>query len=350
LIERPKENTMPVVGAAQALTIRALAREDLASVVAIDAAIEGRWRRNYVERRLAAALREPALHAQFAACDGQGLVGYILARVLQGEFGRSEPGLRLEMIGVRPDARGNGVGERLLQVLADWSRRHGIPEVLTSASWRDAEMLGWLNAMGFRLAPNLILDAELDQAVPAPLADGAITLSSGHGPGGEINFGAAEANDNERLAREQPEVRAMRPEDLREIVRIDHAITGRDRGSYIAAQLDEAMGDSALRVSLAARVDGAIVGFVMARADLGDFGRTEPVAVLDTIGIDPEYAHRGFGHALLNQLFANLAALQVERVETVLKAADLPLLGFFQGAGFDPSQRLPFVRRLESAP
>jgi hypothetical protein len=37
-------------------------------------------------------------------------------------------------------------------------------------------------------------------------------------------------------------------------------------------------------------------------------------------------------------------------VETVLKAADLPLLGFFQGAGFDPSQRLPFVRRLESAP
>jgi N-acetylglutamate synthase-like GNAT family acetyltransferase len=253
------------------------------------------------------------------------------------------------MIGVRPDARGRGASTRLFQVLADWGRRHGIRDVRTSAGWRDAEMLGWLNAMGFRLAPSLILDAELDQAVPATLADGAITLPSGHGPGGEINFGGGEANDNERLAREQPEVRAIRPDDLREIVRIDHAITGRARGSYIAAQLGEAMGDSALRVSLAARIDGAIVGFIMARADLGDFGRTEPVAVLDTIGVDPEYAHRGLGHVLLSQLFANLSALQVERVETVLKAADLPLLGFFQSAGFEPSQRLPFVRRLDTA-
>ena len=113
----------------------------------------------------------------------------------------------------------------------------------------------------------------------------------------------------------------MRPDDLREIVRIDRAITGRDRGDYIAARLAEAMDDSAIRVSLAARLDGAIVGFVMARADLGDFGRTEPVAVVDTIGIDPEYAHRGLGHALLAQLFANLSALQVERVETVVPTA-----------------------------
>jgi predicted N-acetyltransferase YhbS len=340
---------MPITATEQALTIRALTRDDLAPVVAIDAAIEGRWRRNYVERRLAAALREPALHAQFAACDAKGLVGYILARVLEGEFGRSEPGLRLEMVGVRPDARGHGVGTRLFQVLGDWARRHGIRDLRTSAGWRDAEMLGWLDAMGFRLAESLILDADLAEAKPASLAEGAITLPAGHGPGGEINFGGAEANDNERLAREQPEVRPMQSEDLREIVRIDHAITGRDRSSYIAAQLKEAMGDSALRVSLAARVDGAIVGFVMARADLGDFGRTEPVAVLDTIGVDPEYAHRGIGHVLLNQLFANLSALQVERVETVLKAADLPLLGFFQSAGFKPSQRLAFMRRLDSA-
>lgn len=337
------------VTAGQTLTIRALTRDDLASVVAIDAAIEGRWRRNYVERRLAAALREPALHAQFAACDSNGLAGYILARVLEGEFGRSEPGLRLEMVGMRPDARGHGGGARLFQVLADWARRHGIRDVRTSAGWRDAGMLGWLDAMGFRLAPSFILDAALDEVAPAPLAEEALTLPPGHGPGGEINFGAAEANDNERLAREQPEVRPMKPEDLREIVRIDHAITGRDRGSYIAARLAEALDDSALRVSLAARFDGAIVGFVMARADLGDFGRTEPVAVVDTIGIDPDYAHRGFGKALLEQLFANLSALQVERVETVVNAADLTLLGFFQSAGYAPSQRLPFVRRLDSA-
>jgi ribosomal protein S18 acetylase RimI-like enzyme len=338
---------MTVTATEQTLTIRALTRDDLASVVAIDAAIEGRWRRNYVERRLAAALRQPSLHAQFAACDSRGLCGYILARVLEGEFGRSEPGMRLEMIGIRPDTRGHGGGAKLFQVLADWARRHGVRDIHTSVGWQNAQMLGWLDAMGFRLAPSLILDADLDKTASPPLADDAITLPPGHGPGGEIDFGTAEANDNERLAREQPEVRAMKPGDLREIVRIDHGITGRDRGSYIEAQLAEAMDDSALRVSLAARVDGAIVGFLMARADVGDFGRTEPVAVVDTIGIDPEYAHRGFGRLLLNQLFANLSALQVERVETVVKVADLALLGFFQRVDFTPSQRLTFVRRLD---
>ena len=97
-------------------------------------------------------------------------------------------------------------------------------------------------------------------------------------------------------------------------------------------------------MSLVARLDGAVVGYLMARTDLGDYGRTEPVAVIDTIGVDPDYAHRGIGHALLSQLFANLGALRVERVETIAAPRDLALLGFLYGCGFAPSQRLAFVR------
>ena len=112
-------------------------------------------------------------------------------------------------------------------------------------------------------------------------------------------------------------------------------------------KLGEAMHGSAIRVSLTARLDGAIVGFVMARADLGDFGRTEPVAVIDTIGVDPGYAHRGVGHALLSQLFANLGALRIDRIETVVAPRDFGLVGFLYDVGFAPSQRLPFVRRFD---
>ena len=72
----------------------------------------------------------------------------------------------------------------------------------------------------------------------------------------------------------------------------------------------------------------------MARVDLGDFGRTEPVAVIDTIGVDSGYAHRGVGHALLSQLFANLGALRIERVETVVAPHDFGLLGFLYDVGF----------------
>lgn len=332
--------------AGAALTIRPLAPDDLPLVVAIDAALEGRPRRAYVERRLAAALREPALHAQFAVCDGGGLAGYILARVLEGEFGRTERGLRLEMVGMRSGARRMGGGRRLFDALAQWAARHGVRELRTAARWRDAEMLQWLAAVGFELAPDLILGMAVAGDGGGGDAGDTVALPAGEGPGGEVNFGAPEANDFERLARDHAEVRPMTPADLREIVRIDRAITGRDRGDYMAARLAEAMHDSAIRVSLAARLDGAIVGYLMARADLGDFGRTEPVAVVDTIGIDPDYAHRGIGHALLARLSANLSALQVERMETMVEASNLALLGFFQDAGFTPSQRLSFVRRV----
>jgi ribosomal protein S18 acetylase RimI-like enzyme len=327
------------------LTIRPLTEGDLPSVVAIDAAIQGYSRRMYIERRLAAAQREPALHVQFAAAGSDGPAGYVLARLLQGEFGRRETSLRLELIGVRGEVRRLGAGRKLLDALTQWATRHEIRELRTSASWDDAQMLGWLRAMGFSLAPDLVLGMDAAQA-PASQEPG-VTLPEGNGPGHEVDFGAPEANDHERLARGTAEIRPMKPADLHEIVRIDRAITGRDRSAYIEARLAEAMEDSAVRISLVGRQDGAIVGFIMGRADLGDFGRTQPVAMLDTIGVDPEYAHRGLGRTLVTRLFDYVTELRVARVETVVKVADVALLGFFQRVGFEPAQRLVFVRKVE---
>ena len=84
----------------------------------------------------------------------------------------------------------------------------------------------------------------------------------------------------------------------------------------------------------------------MARADLGDFGRAEPVAIIDTLGVDPGYRGMGVGHALLSQLFVNLSALRIERVETVLSHDSTELIGFFRGAGFAQGQRLGFYKPL----
>jgi GNAT superfamily N-acetyltransferase len=328
--------------------VRALTGGDLDAVVAIDATIEGRPRRDYFARRLAAALREPKLHAQLAASDERGLAGYILARVLEGEFGRSEPGLRLEVVGVSADAQGRGIGRQLFEGLAQWARRHGIRDLRTQAAWNDHQMLRWLDAMGFVLAPNHVVDCAVRGGEYTPERDDPVSLPDGAGPANEIDYGGRPGNDFERLARDNADVRAMTAADLGDIVRIDRVITGRDRAEYMKHKLNETTVDSAIRVSLTARLDGAIVGFMMARADLGDFGRTEPVAVIDTLGVDPGYEHHGVGHALLSQLFANLGALRIERVETVVAPRDLGLLGFLYSAGFAPSQRLPFLRRLDA--
>jgi ribosomal protein S18 acetylase RimI-like enzyme len=111
-------------------------------------------------------------------------------------------------------------------------------------------------------------------------------------------------------------------------------------------KFDEAMDPAGIRVSLTARRDGAIAGFLMARADRGDFGRSAPVAVLDTIGVDPDSAHHGVGHALLAQLCFNLEALHIDRLETSVAPRDLALQGFLYGAGFEPSQRLAFALKV----
>ena len=324
------------------IVIRALAGFDLSAVVAIDAEIEGRSRRDYIERRLAAALREPALHVQFAATHGDALVGYVLARVLVGEFGRVEPGLRLELVGVRDDARGSGVGARLMQALTGHARKHGLSELHTSAAWNDHDMLRWFNAMGFTLAPDRWLECQVNGGAYHAGRDDAVQAPDGFGPGHEIDYGAAGNNDFEKLARDSADVQSMKPQDLQEIVRIDRALTGRDRSDYMQGKLAEAMSNSAIRVSLTARLDGTIVGYLMARADQGDFGRTEPAAVIDTIGVDPEYEHRGVARTMLSQLIANLGALRVERVETSTAPRDQALLGFLFDTGFVPSQRLAF--------
>jgi ribosomal protein S18 acetylase RimI-like enzyme len=332
--------------ATRKLTIRELEREDLGEVVAIDAVAERRPRRAYFERRFDAALHQPTLHAQYAACDGKGLAGYIFARVLEGEFGRAEPGLQLEAIGVRGDLKGQRVGARLFDTLCDYGRRYRMADIRTQAPWTNHAMLRWLDAMCFALAPHHVVDCAVAGGQYSSARDDPVATLGEGGPAHEIDYGAKAGNDFERLARDDAEVCAMDWNDVGDVVRIDRAITGRDRGDYMKQQLAEAMQESAVRVSLTARRDGVAVGFVMARVDLGDFGRVEPVAVADTIGVDPEYSHRGIGRALLSQLFVNLGGLRIERVETVVAPRDFALLGFLYDVGFRQSQRLPFVRRL----
>ncbi len=337
---------MPTPAANVTVTIRPLQPADLESVVAVDAGFEGRSRRDYIERRLHAAQQHPEQHAQFAAVHNGELAGYMLARLVQGDFGRREPLLRIELMGLRPELARTGVGRRLFEALQGWAQRRGASEVRTVATWKRGGLLAWLAAMGFELAQSIVVESRVGDSQLYADRDGPLANDPGQGPGREVDFGRHESNDQERFARHGTEVRAMTPADLDAIVRIDREKLGTDRRAYLAARLAEAEADKSIRASLCAHSDGTVVGYLMARADLGDFGRAEPVAVIDTLGVDEGYAHRGIGHALMSQLFANLGALRVDAVECPVPLRQTALLGFLVSCGFRKAPRLVFRRRL----
>jgi ribosomal protein S18 acetylase RimI-like enzyme len=134
--------------------------------------------------------------------------------------------------------------------------------------------------------------------------------------------------------------------DLPAIIRIDRKITGRDRTAYLTRKAGEVLRESAIRMSLVAELDGRVAGFLMARVDFGEFGRTEPTAVLDTIGVDPDHARQHVARALLEQLLLNLASLRAEQVVTEVGVDQIPLLAFLGRTGFARSQRLAFEKAI----
>lgn len=299
--------------------VRALAARDLDAVVGIDAALGGHSRRAYFERRLAAAQRDPERHLQFAVEEDGVLAGFVLGYALEGEFGRSEPELRLEALGVRAAAQGRGLGAALAEAFEGGAAKRGLREIRTTALWHEHELLRFLDRAGYRLAGNYVLDRAI---------------------------GVTDGRDFYPEARDAADIAVLSEADLEGIARIDRRLTGRDRRAYLFHGLRETFSDSAVRISLAAKTDGGVSGFLMARMDYGDFGRVEPVAVIDTMGIDPMRVREGIGRALLSQLFVNLSALGVERVETMVAPGQLALLGFFDHAGFGPAERLAFLKRL----
>jgi hypothetical protein len=74
-------------------------------------------------------------------------------------------------------------------------------------------------------------------------------------------------------------VRELRADDLNRLVRIDRDATGEDRRGYYEQRIETALRESGIRVSLAAEIDGLVVGFVIGRVYHGEYGHMDTFAV-----------------------------------------------------------------------
>ncbi len=142
-------------------------------------------------------------------------------------------------------------------------------------------------------------------------------------------------------------VRGLTEEDFEAVVAVDAKSVGRRREEFFRIKFRESLKESGIQVSLAAEVDGLFAGFLLARVYYGEFGALEPAAVLETIGVHPDFRGRGVGAALMDQLQTNLRGLGVAAVRTEVGWDEPELLGFFRAMGFRPAPR--FVLELDPA-
>lgn len=135
-------------------------------------------------------------------------------------------------------------------------------------------------------------------------------------------------------------VRTLSRQDLPRLVAIDTALTGRRRDGWYEEALRRAEQPGTISLSVGVEEDGTLVGAMLGAVRYGAFGQPEPVAVIDTIIVDPGHHGHGVGRALMDQLVRNLRALRVEKLRTEVDWADGALLGFLNRYGFTPIPRL----------
>jgi len=141
-------------------------------------------------------------------------------------------------------------------------------------------------------------------------------------------------------------VRELTPSDLDAVVRIDAMRSARSRREYYQRKMEEARA-STPRISLAAEQDGHLVGFLLGRLYYGEFGLPEPTAVIDSIGVHPDFAGRHVGAALMHQLVMNMRSLGIESIRTEVEWDQQALVAFLAKQGFRPAPRLCLELRLD---
>ncbi len=140
--------------------------------------------------------------------------------------------------------------------------------------------------------------------------------------------------------------RLMKAGDFDAVVRIDEKVLKVSRPEYYKLKFDKLVqSKDCVPASLVAEEEGGtVVGFVMGELFIGEYGISRERATLDTIGVDPDYQHKGIGELLIIEFMDHLRTLGVERINTLVDWNEPQLKHFFSANHFSPSKTINLGR------
>jgi ribosomal protein S18 acetylase RimI-like enzyme len=121
--------------------------------------------------------------------------------------------------------------------------------------------------------------------------------------------------------------------DLDAIVEIDRKVLGKTRQDFWRKKIELPKARYPFS-GLVAELEGRVIGFIVGETSGWEFGIPETVGWISTIGVDPDFQHKGVARRLSQEFIRNLKGIGVSVVYTLVNWSDWDLLKFFRAMGF----------------
>ena len=142
-------------------------------------------------------------------------------------------------------------------------------------------------------------------------------------------------------------IRPLHRDDFSAVLEIDEKVFRQARPEYYLMKFSRVLEEKdRMTASLVAEMEGKVVGFVMGELYMGEYGIFQEAATLDTIGVDPDYQHKGVGRKLINEFIDHLKKVGVKKVNALMDWNYSRMIQFFSENKFSPSKTINLERIL----
>ena len=143
---------------------------------------------------------------------------------------------------------------------------------------------------------------------------------------------------------EPVKLRVLTLKDLDAITDIDESLLGTRRREYWAVRLERT--ETSGVPSLAAEVNGHVIGFILGSASGWEYGIPENIAWIDTLGVRREYQKKGIARLLFREMFFMFKEVGVDTIYVFVNWRDWDLLKFFDKMGFKRGDMINLEMRI----